>query len=516
MNPTLTADQKRNEDLAQRVRFGDSPITSEALKATGEFNLPDTPATPATDGLGAALEDVPDQFTQNLEQRSQQTEEAKDQSLNDLLTAFTQQQGFEQLTAQTQQEAGLQTLETDLLDINDQLRREELSRRRAVERIESRGGGLKSGAAAEVANINRQSFSKQADLAIVQLAAQGKYDSARRFAEQKAKALYEQQQNAIELRKFIYQEHKDLFSIAEQRQFEVELNNRERKLNNERADFEALQSAKLEALKMAQLNGAPVSVLQAIQTAQTPEEVFSAGGRYASVDLLDRAYKAAQLESLRSKPEALRPTSVIDQGGRKLLIDTQTGEVIKDFGVTDASVSELNQAVTQEKIKNIDSLKAHSALNSVVGPNPLARDFEFTTLSTPISPIPFPIPIDRFTGASSDFIASVDQLTKNLTLQNLIDAKANGATFGALSEGELKVLAESVTKINNWRVEDKQGNTRFYKASEKDFMAELDKISNFAKLDALKAGIEPDSIGVWEESGHYFTYNGDGTITQLK
>lgn len=486
--------------------LAEAPISSETLQGQQDFSFegaPDTQSTPQQDALEGAVQVDEDQFTQGLQTRAEQSEEGAADSLESLINTFEGSRGLESFRLSAEEESGLREREAELLDINDQIRREQHALRRAVEQARKNvGGGSSRGVAIEIENLRRESLSKQADLSIIQMAAQGRFDSAKAIADRKANAIFEAQERDLAFRQFIYSENKSLFEKDEQRLFETQLADRERELQEQRADEVALQATKIEALRMAQLNGASPSILSAIQLAKTPEEVVSVGGRFGSVDLLERAVKEAQLEDLRTKKQALAPTSVIDQGGRKLLINTQTGEVIKDFGVSGDSADALSTAVTQNKISQMDSLKSHKGMRKAVGPSFLGR---FT-----------PLRADVLTGELTDFTASVDQLTKELTKTNLIDAKAQGATFGALSEKELSLLADSATKINSWRRTDDDGNTKFFKAAEDDFMAELDKITNFAKLDAVLKGVPPETVGVVENREGFWVQNGDGTIELIR
>lgn len=229
---------------------------------------------------------------------------------------------------------------------------------------------------------------------------------------------------------------------------------------------------------------------------------------------IERAVAYEQLRKLREKPEIQRNTAVIDQGGRKLLIDENTGEVIRDFGVLDTTgVDELAFAVDTEKINAIDELKSHKGLSMTVGPNALAR-------SAILSPIG-----SKALGQDDAFIGAIDQLTKSLTIDNLAEAKDRGATFGALSDTEIRLLADSATKINSWRRTDGEGNTKDFDVREKDFIEELDKISNYKKLDTYLKGVksgywntvDPATIGIEvQPDGSVWAQNGDGTITKLR
>lgn len=262
-------------------------------------------------------------------------------------------------------------------------------------------------------------------------------------------------------------------------------------------------------LAMAQeaaLNGAPNSLISKIAVAEKPEDALSLAGSYFG--LLDRQLKQAQIYSANRANRAsdLRSTAVIEQDGRKLLIDSQTGEIIQDFGSTDASVGELQQAMDVQSISTLDSLKSHPGMSKAVGTTPIAR---WT-----------PFKVDVTNGDVADFIASVDLLTKGLTLDELASAKDRGITFGALQLAEMKLVADAATKINSWRRTDGEGDnvvTTHYEASENDFKEELDLISNFRKLDSILKGIPPESVGVQQmEDGSYWAVNSDGTFTKLR
>lgn len=213
---------------------------------------------------------------------------------------------------------------------------------------------------------------------------------------------------------------------------------------------------------------------------------------------------ALQRESLRAsiassnranQASAKRDTQVVD--GK--LIDMQTGEVISGLGGTGGSPLALAQ--TKGNIDLITGLTSNRKLNSAVGPNAFARA-SFTNL---------------ITGGKSDVIATIEQLRSQLTLDSLINAKAKGATFGALSEGELKVLSQSASQLGTWAIKDPQGNVKGYKTSESSFKKEMDKINNFARLDYLLKGGTPTEIGVQVQAdGTYWVRNSDGTYTELK
>ncbi len=160
-----------------------------------------------------------------------------------------------------------------------------------------------------------------------------------------------------------------------------------------------------------------------------------------------------------------------------------------ELGALPAEVDQ-DIALVKEKADIVSGLKEHSGLNSSVGPTAPAR---------------FAV-ADRF-GAKQDFIASIEQVVSGLSLEALIDAKSRGATFGALSDSEMRILASAATKIGTWTLKDEGGNVTGYNTSEKSFKKELDTISKLLKK-GLK-GTEGTGDGQKQKIGD--TINVDGT-----
>lgn len=321
-----------------------TPITPNS--ASEDVAIIDVPqiTTPAADkaevGFTPAQAQEANQIA-DLEANRQSAEQGRNDSLDAFLDDLTSQQGEQALIAQAEKQLGVEQARLDLNALNEEMLGEKNSLNKLtaaynkqVQKIQETGGGLKIGAQAEIANATDKynatradSLARMADLSITQYVAQNKFESAQRLANQKASILFEAQQQRLEIRRFLYQENKDLFNQAEQREFNAKQNQLERNLENERADFQALQNAKLEAMKMAQLNGAPTDVIRAIQESTTPEEVFEKGGQYASVDMLDRQYK--QLRNAMAAKEYEQLVNEINGVGETGLTDDQRMDIAK-------------------------------------------------------------------------------------------------------------------------------------------------------------------------------------------
>lgn len=180
--------------------------------------------------------------------------------------------------------------------------------------------------------------------------------------------------------------------------------------------------------------------------------------------------------------------------------------LIKALSITPKESDDSSVLEAKDKITEIESLKKSSALNDAVGTTVLSRDFDKGLGK---------IDISKITGKFQAFIGGVSLITDQLTLDKLIESKERGATFGALSERELQMLANAATKIGSWAVPTGSGDEQKvigYNIDEKAFKKELDMIKTFYQRDIERKGSAdfrtmPDG-SVWQ-------INPDGTLTQL-
>lgn len=405
-------------------------VPTQAFDSSKNISIKPQATSTGAQGMSAQIESMAktnqDTFTRNLEERAKQLEADRATSKDMYLQSLLGSQGENQLT----QEAYAKTvdpLEQELTDINNQIMAEQNAVRRRLQELDKNPQGLFGGALQDEKNrVERESLAKQADLSVIQMARQGKYDSAKEIADRAIQVKLEQQKTINEALKFNYEENKDLFTKAEQRAFESAQADRNRKLDREERDLKEISDLSLSALQ----NGAPTSVATRMRNAKTPQEAMSIAGSYL-ISFSDKI-KQAELKKLNVP----QPEIALD-------IDN--------------------------KIKSIEEIKGNSlGLKLAVGPTRLNRTAGAIDLTS------------GGLSARQNFIASVEQLTSEETLNTLINAKAKGATFGALSEGELNLLRQSASKIGKWAI-TKDGKVVGYKASESDFLKELNRLQSLQK-----------------------------------
>ena len=233
---------------AARTALGTTPpaqggaISSSSL--TPQQTLTLTPPKPATEAAGFSgyMEANSANFQNDLNTKAEQAKADKDNSFNLFMEGLKQSEGQVSLSDAAYKNT-VDPAEAELKDINNQIVAEQVSARRQKEALEKNPQGLfGSGLADELDAIDRRSIAKQADLAVIQMAKQGKYDSAKQIADRAVTAILEKQRLKNEALQFNYEENKDLFTTAEQRAFEGAQGDRNRALELEdfklRAKFE--------------------------------------------------------------------------------------------------------------------------------------------------------------------------------------------------------------------------------------------------------------------------------------
>jgi len=153
-------------------------------------------------------------------------------------------------------------------------------------------------------------------------------------------------------------------------------------------------------------------------------------------------------------------------------------EANRKAGVTGSTINTTQTDTLKTKLNNINNILSSSGLSMAIGVTPFGR---------------YPTELDT-SGNKTDFIASVNQLVDQETLNTLLNLKKAGGTLGAISEKELSILQNASSKINSWAIKDKNGNVTGYKTTEAKFKDEINRIKQSTQklIDASGGGISTD------------------------
>ena len=394
----------------------DNTITSESLAPQAEVQVTDPQTGTAMAGLGGALEAQTDSFAQGLTDTRNQREAEKNQSRNDYSSLVANRTGLEGFSLQADQEAGVFEAESALQDINNKLRTEQLARRRSNELITSTGGQSKGQAQSQINNVNRESYSKQADMAIVQLAAQGRFNSASALADRKANAMFEQEQNQIDAAKITYEDNKDLYNKAEKREFETALTDRTNRVQAEKEQMQAVQKRAIDALN----GGAPQSLVSEMMKSKTLADASALGGQF--VGALDREQQRASIESSLASAAKDETSRLLD------LAEAGDANAISTLGLTMSD----NSQPTRDDIAYARQYAATGKVPSGLS----SADVSFGDIAELASDLP------KQDGAIVD-------INTNVASGNL--SSADNASFDALYNAintDLPLMMEAFTQMN--------------------------------------------------------------------
>ena len=172
-----------------------------------------------------------------------------------------------------------------------------------------------------------------------------------------------------------------------------------------------------------------------------------------------------------------------------------------------------NQAkldAAQKEVDDVNQILNHPGFNESVGPNPFARRlFNWN---------------EFINSNAGNFVAKVEQIISQKSLSSLIDAKARGATFGALSDTEMTILTKAATELGNlrkYRDNDPTKDVVGYRTTENNFnriMKEIqdsaNKIIDYAEKERQEGVIEQSPA---DKLDNYYIKNPNqrGYIDQL-
>lgn len=311
-NPTIKIGDTTYSDSSTGYTPINTGISGANLAPTSDFKVnPVMPSTAYT-GLGESIGQMTNTFAENqakqaeslrqqqeLQAKEQATQKSKTSLIDKLLGRSTETQ----LINQQYQDTGVDKARAELNDINNQIIAEQVGLRRRVEAIDKNFQGTVQGKADEIDRITRESTSKQADLAVIQLAKQNNYSAAKEIADRAIQAQLEKQQKEIEAYKLDYQDNKELFTKAEQRQYEAEIKKKDRELAKEDERLTLISNLSLEALKA----GAPANIVAQMRKASTVEDALRIGGIY--IGSSERQKKQLENLKLSYEIENLKPVT---------------------------------------------------------------------------------------------------------------------------------------------------------------------------------------------------------------
>jgi len=454
----------------ERVDDPSFALNNKTLTDATPFAI--TPPKPATqaDGLLGLIEANTSAFTANQQAQADLARQKEETSFEQYMKAALSSEGEVALTDRAYKET-VDPAAEELQDINQQIIAEQVALQRRIEALEKNPHGMFGGALEqEIEQVKTESIRRQADLSVIQMAKQGKYDSAKAIADRAIQAQLEKQRLKLDAFQLNYERNKELFDQAEQRAFESAQFDRETAYQMEQQRLKEISNLSLEALA----NGAPAALVKQMREALTPEDAIALGGQY--IGLLDRQQmefnQSLQLQQL----DISRANLAVAQRSQQF----EETKYWTDWATEQVKAKKLDQKTVQsirsanDQINN--AIGAISAVNTKMkndeGFSPaVGAGFKKTFLSA----LPFIGP-DPVAGTKrADFVAEVNRLKATLTLPALQQMRG----FGALSDVEFNTVANSASSLTT-------------DMSEQAFRVEMERITSIMNIAKARSQAQID------------------------
>lgn len=463
-----------NPDLANQTadQIGYS-LSSDVLVSQPDFSLPDPSPSTSAAGELAFLESSSDSWLKFLKSQAEQTGAAEAKSFQDYIQ--------QQLNAPTKSElksdaygikGGVDDIQKELDLIGSQLKAEQHKLRRQLEAIDEKGGGLKVGAYAEKENLERLSLKKQADLAVIQMSIQGRYDSAKEIADRAIDAQFDADQKRIDLYQQVYDRNKDLFTESEKRLFEERQAERQRDFETKKQEAKDISDLSIDALS----NGAPKAVAAKMKEAKTVAEAMEIGGQWVGKIARDKAYNDMAMSALDRRIKLLALAKEGDKDAIKELgLDPNAPDVEDKIAVRD-EVTRLDTEIARLNgmLENDTGLQTSSGIVR----SPFVSSFGVTVpagtgigvaagtaipglgnvaggiagFGTGLVAAGFEYAQQK--DAKAKFLAGANYIAANMTGDKIKEMKDRGINFTPLSEEEVALIGRASGTLIGYAIKD--------------------------------------------------------------
>lgn len=351
----LLTDYGRSLGLKE-VNDPNKVITSDNLKNTGSgYKLPDnTPSTGAT-GLQEFIGTTTSSAKAEADRLRAERETAQSTKKTDLNKTIKDIMGLNSdiSTAGSEIDRTAEDAAHKQADeYTSQIEAEQLSNRRKLEKFQKENptGMLSSGIAIESERINRESVSKQADLAILQSAATRRYETANAIADRQLALKLEPLKAKLENLKFFYEQNKADFSKEDDRLYAEAVKKADAELTKQTGVETTIKDIKVSLAQSGAATPALLSALSAIDTSKPGaiDEVIKLAGK-------NMANTNAEFQKI---------------GDNLVRIDKATGKILNNYGSGSGDPSPVPSSVVRTVTTKEGDTKIVSGYTLAAGDDP--------------------------------------------------------------------------------------------------------------------------------------------------
>lgn len=505
---TETRKDGNGESYEVRVPINSSIITSESLAPEAPVQIPQPQIdTTNYDGItGGVTESILNDFN-NLNKQLGEKQKSQEQSGNDIVSMMKQLTNKTADTQQANELAGVNTetenlnkYVTQLGELNAQassLNREAQAiplitqERNANTGATDRGIAPQNASALRLNAIKALSIAQQSDIAYAAATgSQMRLNTAKDKAQQIIDLKYKPIEEMLAIKEKQYELNKDVLETYDKKRTEalaLAIDKEKTVIADKKAKEKSNSDVSLMYAKYAMDAGQSdlASEIQSLDPSSPTygKDLSTLQAKIKNPSLsLDLAIKEASLAKMNAEIiKTKKETSLL---GQPTPADVKAEKAA--LAKADSLIPVLN-----DKITAVDVLKNHPGLSLRVGPNALTRSTpvlnpqmsgvignafvgakDFLTGNKPL----------ELTGIGNQFSGGIHKLVSQEFLDKLIEVKAQGATFGALTDREADSLRAAATAISDWEVKDKNGKgTGVWNIDEASFKKELETVQTLAR-----------------------------------
>ncbi len=384
------------------------------------------------------------------------------------------------------EEAGIPEIESEIRDIGAQISRRRADLTAELEQIGQQGFRA-TAVRGQEARGRRQVAAEIAGLEAAQQAAQGQLATAVSSVERAVSAKYDPILEDIQIQRELISLSKDRMTrqerkLAEQR--ETALMRDERLYESQKRSEERAFNLVLDAQKNGLSPQVASRLMAGVASGQMGvSDVLESAGSY--VGLLERqaAQRAADRASIANRTDLINLAQEGDQFAIEQLGYDPNDQALSAEDMVSNELRYVQNVENRDRVQGlIDNTVGIETTSGIVKAPWLSGIFSSpfsankdTSLIGKVGRFLPPVAMVQNVSARDDFLADASYVIKNLTLEKFLELKAQGATFGAMSEEEWRVIGSSASELSAMAIEE-NGVLKGFRGSEEKVAQELQEI----------------------------------------
>ena len=486
-------------------------IPATSITPTEQYQIPNYTPTPVDPMLVPSLTsqiageyDSTNKQLEQLQSEQKALNDSQNSLENTLLGKTADTQNAQELSGYNAEVANVNKYNQELANLNSQAsylsKEAEAAKQNAIREgrqfgavssfVTSQQNEIERNRAVKALEISANADILQASLYGSQIKLQAAKDKAQQIIDLKYKPLEDQ----LAFKKAQYERNKDLLASVDKKRTEV-LNAAIKKEEQQIAEQKETEKSISDIGMTLRKYGVSDSVIKNVLSSKSLDEAIIKAGN----NLQDPKAKL-EIEGLRADLALKNAKARLAE--KELKFGKEPTEKEKKATALALQNAKDSASAAQDKIDNIDLILANKVgLSSRVGPGYTSRGVVGPVLAGAVAgaglgPLGAAVGglaagasgISASFGKGQAFAAQIHNLTSGLTLQELIDAKNKGATFGALTQEELRLLAASASILNDAEIKDKDGKpTGYWNLDEKTFTKAVNDIKSKTQKALLKS-----------------------------